>query len=118
MNYSRRGLLTASLSASLCSLLASLAPAQNTGRRRPEGSQDASDDENKPPTFPPNASKTMLEERQKNIRKEVQKLYGLASELKNEVEKTDSTTILSLAMVRKAEEIEHLAKQIRDHAKG
>src|SRR5579871_4732315 len=32
--------------------------------------------------------------------------------------KTDATTTLSLAMVRKAEEIEKLARQIRDKAKG
>ncbi len=42
----------------------------------------------------------------------------LASELKTEVEKTDSTTILSLAMLKKADEIEKLAKQIKDQAKG
>jgi hypothetical protein len=34
------------------------------------------------------------------------------------VEKTDATTVLSLAMVRKTEEIEKLARQIRDRAKG
>jgi hypothetical protein len=34
------------------------------------------------------------------------------------VEKTDSTTVLSLAMLKKAEEIEKLAKQIKDRAKG
>jgi hypothetical protein len=34
------------------------------------------------------------------------------------VEKTDATTVLSLGMVKKAEEIEKLAKQIKDHAKG
>jgi len=48
----------------------------------------------------------------------VRKLYELASDLKNEVEKTDSTTILSVAMLKKADEIEKLAKQIKDRAKG
>jgi len=38
--------------------------------------------------------------------------------LKTEVEKTDSTSVLSIGMVKKAEEIEKLAKQIKDHAKG
>lgn len=60
----------------------------------------------------------MLEQRQKDIKKEVEKLYTLASELKAEVEKTDATTTLSLPMVRKAEEIERLAKQIKENAKG
>ena len=86
------------------------------GRRRPDGSEDPSTNPNSP-TFPA-SSKVLLEERQKNIKKEVEKLYDLASQLKTEVEKTDSTTVLSLAMVKKAEEIEKLAKQIKDHAKG
>ena len=86
------------------------------GRRRPDGSEDPTN-----PTsanLPGASSKVLLEERQKNIKKNVEKLYDLAAQLKAEVEKTDSTTVLSLAMVKKAEEIEKLAKQIKDHAKG
>ena len=90
--------------------------ANSRGRRRPDGSEDASDSPNSPNS--PNATKAILEERQKNIKKEVERLYDLASELKTEVEKTDSTTILSLAMLKKADEIEKLAKQIKDQAKG
>jgi hypothetical protein len=59
-----------------------------------------------------------LEANDKDIKKSVEKLFQLATELKNEVEKTDSVTILSLAMVRKAEEIERLAKEIKSRAKG
>ena len=73
------------------------------GRRRPDGSEDPSTNPNSA-NLPGASSKALLEERQKNIKKEV--------------EKTDSTTVLSLAMVKKAEEIEKLAKQIKDHAKG
>jgi hypothetical protein len=69
-------------------------------------------------TPPPGAKKAVLEQNQKDIKKDVEKLYELASELKTEVEKTDATAVLSLAMVKKAEEIEKLAKQIKDHAKG
>ena len=91
----------------------------STGRRRPDGSQDASNGEGATPgNFPPNANKVMLEERQKNIKKDVEKLYDLASQLRSEVEKTDATTVLSLAMLKKAEEIEKLARQIKDRAKG
>ncbi|HUI74728.1 MAG TPA: hypothetical protein VLX32_07270 [Candidatus Acidoferrum sp.] len=63
-------------------------------------------------------TKAILEENQKNLKKDAEKLYKLASELKDQVEKTDSTTVLSLALVKKAEEIEKLAKQIKDRAKG
>jgi hypothetical protein len=64
------------------------------------------------------SSKVILEANDKEIKKSVEKLFQLATELKNEVEKTDSVTILSLAMVRKAEEIERLAKEIKSRAKG
>jgi hypothetical protein len=94
--------------------------AQDTSRgskRRPDGSDDASNGPNAA-NFPANGSKAMLEERQKNIRKDVERLYDLAAQLKTQVEKTDSTTILSLAMLKKAEEIEKLARQIKDRARG
>jgi hypothetical protein len=85
-------------------------PAPNP--RRDMGDRDES------PNPPPGAKKAMLEQHQKDIKKDIEKLYTLASELKTEVEKTDATVILSLAMVKKAEEIEKLARQIKDHAKG
>jgi hypothetical protein len=64
------------------------------------------------------ASKVALQENDKSIKKSVEKLFQLASELKAEVDKTDSVQVLSLAMVRKAEEIEKLAKDIKSRAKG
>lgn len=64
------------------------------------------------------ARKAMLEQNQKDIKKNVEKLYQLASELKEQVEKTDSATVLSLSLVKKAEEIEKLAHQIKDRARG
>lgn len=69
----------------------------------------------------PNAkspTKIRLEENQKDIKKDIEKLFDLASQLKTQVEKTDATVVLSLAMVKKAEEIERLARQIKDLAKG
>jgi hypothetical protein len=80
-------------------------------RRGPDDKDDTSS-----PT--PGAKKAVLEQNQKDIKKDVERLYELASELKTEVDKTDATAVLSLAMVKKAEEIEKLARQIKDHAKG
>jgi len=68
------------------------------------------------PSAPP--TKSALKENEKDIKKDIQKLYELASELKGEVEKTDSSQILSLGLVRKAEEIEKLAREIKNRAKG
>ena len=84
---------------------------------RPNGNDPGSKEEDGPrPALP--TTKVILEANDKDIKKSVEKLFQLATELKNEVEKTDSVTILSLAMVRKAEEIERLAKEIKSRAKG
>jgi hypothetical protein len=75
--------------------------------------------DNEDPTLPAAATKkALLEQRQKDIKKDIEKLFDLATQLKTEVEKTDATNTLSLAMVRRAEEIEKLARQIKDNAKG
>jgi len=73
------------------------------------------DDDPDAPKFGP---KAILEANQKDIKKNVERLFQLASELKNEVEKTDSAQVLSLALLKKTEEIEKLAKDIRSRAKG
>ena len=71
--------------------------------------------EDEPPASPnaKSPAKVRLEENQKDIKKDVEKLFDLASQLKQQVEKTDATAVLSLAMVKKAEEIERLARQIK-----
>lgn len=70
------------------------------------------------PSLPPGSRKAALEENEKDIKKKVEKLFQLATELKDEVDKTDSAKVLSLAMLKKAEEIERLAKDIKNRAKG
>jgi hypothetical protein len=70
------------------------------------------------PDAPPINMKKILKAKQQRIEDDVQKLYTLASELREQVKNTDSTTVLSLALVQKAEEIEKLAHQIRSLAKG
>jgi len=69
-------------------------------------------------SLPPGSRKAALEENEKNIKKKVERLFQLATELKDEVDKTDSAKVLSLAMLKKAEEIEKLAKDIKSRAKG
>jgi hypothetical protein len=61
--------------------------------------------------------KSRNEERQKELRQETEKLYKLATELKDYVNKTDENT-LSLDVIRKAEEIEKLAKKVREKMKA
>jgi hypothetical protein len=62
--------------------------------------------------------KVVLTHNQLEIREDTQKLFALASALKEQVNKTDSATVLSLPLVQKAEEIEKLANQIKNLARG
>ncbi len=64
------------------------------------------------------ALKAVLQENQKQIKKDIEKLYQLAEELKKEVEKADASEVLSLSVVRKAEAVEKLAKHIKNLARG
>jgi len=82
---------------------------------QPRGDEQSQGPPNNPSS---SATKSVLEQNQKSIRKDIEKLFDLATELKTEVEKTDSTAVLSVALVKKAEEIEKLAKQIKEHARG
>jgi hypothetical protein len=103
--------------AGIASLGALLAAGQDPSQRNPAGTS-ASGEPNPDPTAEPKRTKALLEQNQKDIKKNIEKLFQLASELKNEVEKTDATTVLSMTMVRKAEDIEKLAHQIKERAKG
>jgi hypothetical protein len=55
---------------------------------------------------------------QEQIAKSVNELYKLAGELKDEVDHTDLRSTLPLDFVKKAQQIEKLAKHIKDQAKG
>jgi len=55
---------------------------------------------------------------QSQIAASVQQLLKLATELKDEVDRTNLNTTFSLGFVKKAQQIEKLAKQIKDKAKG
>lgn len=56
-------------------------------------------------------------ERQRRLIADTDKLLVLATELKLDVEKTDKN-ILSVDVVKKADEIERLAKSVKDRMKG
>lgn len=71
-----------------------------------------------PEPTPERDPRPMLKLTQKEIKKDVDRLVQLAEELKKEVEKTDSATVLSLPLIRKAEEVEKLARHIKTLARG
>lgn len=57
------------------------------------------------------------QERQAQLKRDAEKLFKLASELKDSVEKSNENT-LSLDVVKKAEEIEKLAHSVKEKMKG
>jgi hypothetical protein len=69
------------------------------------------------PNFHPDP-KAQLKENQRNAKRDAAQLLQLAQELKNEVDRTNQTDVLSLPLIRKAEEIEKLARQIRTLARA
>jgi hypothetical protein len=64
------------------------------------------------------AKRAMLQQNEKEFREGVERLYQLTSELRDEVQKTTTTEVLSVRMVKKTEEIEKLAKVLKTKAKG
>lgn len=61
--------------------------------------------------------KKQNEVRQRELKKDTDKLFDLATELKQYVDKSNEN-ILSLDVVKKAEQIEKLAKSVKDKMKG
>ena len=54
---------------------------------------------------------------ERELRLDVQRLYAMASELKDEVNGNNSQLVLNVTVVRRVQAIEKLAKQIKDRAK-
>lgn len=63
------------------------------------------------------ASKTRNSERQKRLVTDTETLLRLATELKQDVDKTDKNT-LSMDVIKKAEEIEKLAHSVKERMRG
>jgi len=116
----RRGFLIGAVLAGICwALVAS--PVRGQEPRPPLDPRPSAQDEGTNPKEGPslpNAGKKILEENDKDMKKKVERLYQLASELKEQVTKTDSSKVLSLDLMKKAEEIERLARDIKNRSKG
>ena len=119
-NESRRRWLAALVAAFGTCAANPLFPAQQSPSRPqpkpyPNG-RDPSDQGLEPPTSVD--PKAILQANHKKLRDNVSRLYEMVSELKEQVEQTDPNVLLSVAMVKRAQEIESLAKQIKNLAKG
>lgn len=115
----RRSFVTLLFLSGICSgLMGKPIQEQNPGSRPAPPLPGAGQKPDETPPGLPNPDKKILENNDKDMKKKVEQLYQLASQLKAEVEKTDSSKVLSLDLVRKAEEIEKLAHDIKNRSKG
>jgi hypothetical protein len=62
--------------------------------------------------------KAELKQNQDHIKKDVARLTELVADLQKGLDDSDTKEVLSINVIRKAEEIEKLAKQIRDLVRG
>jgi hypothetical protein len=122
MAHTRRNLAVTIGAAALAVIAACTVHSQARPEPQPRPSPNAPD-----PNFPqgmegPGPTKpdkrTMDRQNQAEVKADVEKLYQLVSELREQVQKSDATSTLSISVVKKAKEIEKLAKQVRDRAKG
>jgi hypothetical protein len=128
MDADKRNFLTAMIPMALSLRLGlfcstGFADAQSTLPARPDSAQSPGPpkiEQTMPEEIKPNSkeAKEILKQNQRQIQDNVEKIYKLAEELKDEVEKTDASNTLSLPMVQKAEQIEKLAKQVKNLARG
>jgi len=62
-------------------------------------------------------AKRANQEREAQLKRDTERLYKLATELKDYVDKTNENT-LSLNVIKKADEIEKLAHSVKEKMKG
>jgi signal transduction histidine kinase len=60
----------------------------------------------------------LLKEQQKELRRDVDRLLQMVQNLKDESDKTPETQVLSLSLVKRTEDIEKLARTIRDRIRA
>lgn len=64
------------------------------------------------------ARRARLLENEKEFREGVERLYQLSSSLRDELQKTPTTEVFSIHIVKETEEIEKLAKRLKSQAKS
>lgn len=72
---------------------------------------------NLPPQFEKEMQRKANEQRQAELKRDTEKLLKLSTELKEYVDKTNSN-VLSMDVIKKAEEIERLARSVRMKMRG
>ena len=122
MLESRRSLIKAATATAAALLAGPIASAQERKSEQPLPSPNAPTNQNVPAGMNPEIVKQDKPSpnplNQEQIAKLVQELYTLAGELKDEVDHTDLRSTFPLDFVKRAQQIEKLAKHIKEMAKG
>jgi hypothetical protein len=94
--------------------------AQGLKHGMPTPPESAQNNSNKTATPQPNpaAKHAQLIRNEKEFRDGLERLCQLTMELRQEVQQTPTSAVLSIPMVKKTEAIEKLAKQLKNKAKG
>jgi len=93
-------------------------PGQGTAQSGPRRSgMDSPDNDPSLTKLADQQAKSRNSDRQKRLETDTQRLLALATELKEQVDKTDKN-ILSIDVIKKADEIEKLARSVKDRMKG
>jgi hypothetical protein len=90
---------------------------QRTGPPGPPIRTDTGDNDDSQQRIAREAAKKANEDRQAALKNDTEKLVKLAAELKEYVEKSNSD-ILSLDVIKKADQIEKLAHSVKEKMKG
>jgi hypothetical protein len=127
MSYTRRSLAGAIVTLALAMASASTSNSQPQLPSSPQPKPYPNAPKSDYPEYPPRLhgpeehtldKKEIARENQAKIKADVEKLYELVGELREQVQKSDVTSTLSVSVVNKAKQIEKLAKQVKDRAKG
>ena len=91
-----------------------------TGFPNPPAPADPSaQDKDAPQGIDPQTAKRLAAAKnEKEFREGVEKLYEMATQLRDELAQAPKMNVLSVRMYKKTEEIEKLAKQLKSKAKG
>jgi hypothetical protein len=85
----------------------------------PAPADPSAQDKDAPQAIDPQAAKRVVAAKnEKEFREGVEKLYQMATELRDELAQAPKMNVLSVRMYKKTEEIEKLAKQLKSKAKG
>ena len=109
----------------ICLLLAFCVPQQLSSKQQPQPPApprlDIPQSDESGPSLPPRIQKDMEkranEQRQTDLKRDTDRLVKLSTELKEYVDKSNSN-ILSLDVIKKADEIERLAHSVKTRMRG